>query len=224
MMLSAVRIWILISTLLVSAGWVLSAIHQLNRAGYAVVFLLAAVAGFGLWRRSRPAVGTVKASWHRIWRRFRRPAPLLFLVLVLLSLASGLLYAGLNWDANAYRLPRVLHWLGAGQWHWIRTADIRMNVTGCGFEWLSAPLLLFTGTDRFLFLINWTTYLLLPGLVFSIFTRLQVRPRVAWWWMWFFRPAGVLPCRPARSPTTVFQPFTSWRRWTWHCARVKPNE
>jgi len=25
---------------------------------------------------------------------------------------------------------------------------------------------------------------MLPGLLFSVFTRLQVRPRVAWWWMW----------------------------------------
>ena len=46
-------------------------------------------------------------------------------------------------------------------------------------------MILFTHTDRFLFLINWISYLLLPGLIFSVFTRLQVRPRVAWWWMWF---------------------------------------
>jgi hypothetical protein len=60
-----------------------------------------------------------------------------------------------------------------------------MNIAGCGFEWLAAPLVLFTHTDRFLFLINWISYLLLPGLIFSVFTRLQVRPRVVWWWMWF---------------------------------------
>jgi hypothetical protein len=186
MMLSAVRIWILISTLLVSAGWGLSALHQLNRAGYTGVFLLAAAAWFWAWKRFRQPPGTVKVSLRRGLRRFRRPAPLLFLVLVLLSLLSGSLYAGLNWDANVYRMPRVLHWLGAGYWHWIHTGEIRMNVTGCGFEWLSAPLILFTGTDRFLFLINWASYLMLPGLIFSVFTRLQVRPRVAWWWMWFF--------------------------------------
>ena len=185
-MLSAVRIWILISTLLVSAGWGLSALHQLNRAGYTGVFLLCAAVWFWTRKRFRQPPGAVKASLRRGLRRFRRPAPFLFLTLVLLSLLSGSLYAGLNWDANVYRIPRVLHWLGAGYWHWIYTGEIRMNVAGCGFEWLSAPLILFTGTDRFLFLINWATYLLLPGLTFSVFTRLQVRPRVAWWWMWFF--------------------------------------
>ena len=80
--------------------------------------------------------------------------------------------------------PGVLHWLGAEQWHWIHTSDTRMNIAGCGFEWLSTPLILFTRTDRFLFLINWISFLLLPGLIFSVFTRLQVRPRAAWWWMW----------------------------------------
>ena len=59
-----------------------------------------------------------------------------------------------------------------------------MNIAATGFEWLSAPLLLFTRTNQFLFLINWASYLMLPGLIFSVFTRLQVRPRVAWWWMW----------------------------------------
>jgi hypothetical protein len=60
-----------------------------------------------------------------------------------------------------------------------------MNVVGCGFEWLSAPLILFTRTDQWIFLLNMVSYLMLPGLIFSVFTRLQVRPRVAWWWMWF---------------------------------------
>jgi hypothetical protein len=79
----------------------------------------------------------------------------------------------------------VFHWLWAGQWYWIHTLDARMNISGCGFEWLCAPLISFTHTDRFLFLINWFSYLMLPGLIFSVFTRLQVRPRVSWWWMWF---------------------------------------
>jgi hypothetical protein len=102
-----------------------------------------------------------------------------------MTLIAGWLYLPANWDSNSYRTPRVLHWLGAGEWHWIRTADMRMNVVNCGFEWLTAPLILFTRTDRFLFLINWVSYLMLPGLIFSVFQRLGVRPRAAWWWMWF---------------------------------------
>ena len=39
-----------------------------------------------------------------------------------------------------------------------------MNISACGMEWLSAPLILFSHTDRLLFLINWISYLMLPGL------------------------------------------------------------
>ncbi len=185
-MTAFVRFWILLSALLVAAGWILSAVHQLNRTGYLVVFAFAGIAFVVLKRKyGTPTRGGLRIFLYKFLQRCLRPAPLLFLVLVVLSLLSGLLYAGLNWDANAYRLPRILHWIGAEQWHWIHAADPRLNVAGCGFEWLAAPLLMFTGTDRFLFLINWTAYLLLPGLIFSVFARLQVRPKVAWWWMWF---------------------------------------
>ena len=64
-----------------------------------------------------------------------------------------------------------------------------MNDRPCGLEWLAAPLLLFTRSDRGLFLINYIPFLLLPGLLFSVCTRLGVRPRVAWHWMWLL-PTG----------------------------------
>ena len=185
-MLNAVRLWILFSALLVSAGWILSALHQLNRVGYGVFFAIAGIA-FIFWlkkTRLRPQKNPAPLC-HKFLRRFRRPAPIFFLLLILLAFLSGALLPDLNYDTDAYRLPRVFHWLWAGQWHWIHTFDPRMNIAACGFEWLCAPLILFTHTDRFLFLINWISYLLLPGLIFSVFTRLQVRPRVTWWWMWF---------------------------------------
>ena len=93
--------------------------------------------------------------------------------------------------ALTYHIPRVLQWLAEGRWHWIHTPVERMNYSGCDFEWLSAPLLLFTKSDRALFLLNFIPFLLLPGLVFSVFTRLGVRARVAWQWMWLL-PTGYI--------------------------------
>jgi hypothetical protein len=176
--------WILGSALLVAAGWLLSACRQLNPVGYAVFLLLAALSVWPWGRHAWPNAVARQRADGTLRRRFKRPAPKLFLVLAALSLLSGSLYPALNWDTNAYRLPRVLHWLGLGQWHWIHTADARMNIAGCNFEWLASPLILFNHTDRLLFLINWIPYLLLPGLIFSVFTRCGIRPRVAWWWMW----------------------------------------
>jgi len=184
-MLIAVRLWISFSALLIVAGWVLSAFHQLNRAGYGMVFALTGIASVCWLKKANWPAVKIKPLAYRLRCRFKHPAPLCFLALALLSLAAGLFYLPANADSNAYRIPRVLQWLGAGQWHWIHTLDIRMNIAGCNFEWLFTPLVLFARTDRFDFLINWISFLLLPGLIFSVFTRLQVRPRVAWWWMWF---------------------------------------
>lgn len=181
-----VRAWILLSGLLVAAGWLLSACHCLNRVGYGIFFLLAAPLVWFWGKRAWPGAEQRQRADPKLRKRFKRAAPLCFLVLAGLSFLSGALYPALNWDTNAYRLPRVLHWLGHEQWHWIHTGDARMNIAGCNFEWLAAPMILFNHTDRLLFLINWVPYLLLPGLIFSVSTRCQVRPRVAWWWMWFF--------------------------------------
>jgi hypothetical protein len=184
-MLNLVRFWILLSTLLVGGGWILSALHQLNRTGYAMVLSALTLVVFVWWKKSRSlSVENFRRLHRKFSKRFRRRAPQLFLLIAALSLLSGALYPALNYDANAYRLPRVMHWLWAGHWHWIHTFDSRMNIAACGMEWLSAPLILFSHSDRLLFLINWISYLMLPGLIFSVFTRLQVRPRVAWWWAW----------------------------------------
>ena len=195
-MLIALRIWILLSAGLVCMGWALSALHEfkpfgiswlgLNPLSYLAGFaLLAAGGGYWWWKSGwRPLHGPGR-SWRVSLRRFRRPAPQIFLVLVILTGLCGSLYAPASYsDANQYRIPRVLHWLAEQQWHWIHTFDTRMNVANCGFEWLSAPMILFTHTDRGCFLLTWFSYLLFPGLLFKFFRLLQVRGRVAWWWMW----------------------------------------
>ena len=187
--LPLVRIWLWVSVLASAAGWLLSALGQLNEVGYAV-FCAAAVAG--LWF-GRQALGLTAprglCHWKKARMRFRRWLPGSFVLLAFLVLLGGALYPPTNHTAMTYRTPRVLHWLAEGHWHWIHTPNYRMNDRCCGFEWLTAPLLLFTGSDRSLFLINFISFLLMPGLTFSVFTRLGVRARVAWYWTWLL-PTG----------------------------------
>ncbi|HUE36603.1 MAG TPA: hypothetical protein VMO20_04380 [Candidatus Acidoferrum sp.] len=106
-----------------------------------------------------------------------------------MAFLGGALHAPSNYDALAYRLPRILHWLAAGQWQWVHTHFPRLNNRACGIEWVSAPFISLFRTDRWLFLINFISFLFLPGLVFSVLTRLGVRRRVAWHWMWI-APSG----------------------------------
>jgi hypothetical protein len=157
-------------------------------AGYAVIFLLGLAVVWML--RARVWPGKVH-GWNlrKQRRRFGRTFPLAFLILASLAILGGAVHPSSNYDALAYRIPRVLHWLAERRWHWIYTDFQRVNTRACGIEWLSAPLIAFTRTDRLLFLINAASFLLLPGLVFSVFRRVGVRPRVAWHWMWLL-PTG----------------------------------
>jgi hypothetical protein len=188
-----VKSWILVSTFATLAGWSLSAFGQLNRVGYlvlggAVLVLLGCVRHFVRPPRNRPGIG-LAPLWRPLRRRFGRPLPFGFALLSGLVLLGGLLYPPTNHTALTYRIPRVLHWLAEGRWHWIHTISYRMNDRACGIEWLSAPILLFTRSDRLLFALNFIPFLLLPGLCFSLFSRLGVGPRVAWSWMWLL-PSG----------------------------------
>jgi len=185
---SPVIIWIWFCAYLNCVGWTLSALQELNAGGYAVALALG-LATLLLWQRQPPAPRSPLIHGPRLRRRFRRGFPLAFLILAALAFLGGALYPPTNYDALAYRLPRVLHWLAAGQWHWIHTLFPRLNQRCCGIEWVSAPVIALLKTDRPLFLINFVSFLLLPGLVFSVFTRLGVRPRVTWYWMWLV-PTG----------------------------------
>jgi hypothetical protein len=187
-MVPLVRLWIWISAFASLAGWTLSALGQLNRAGYALA--LAAFAVFIFLQRKSLAGGTGKFSRGRKFlRRFRRPWPLAFAALAVLIFLGGALYPPGNYTGMTYRVARVLQWLAHGHWLWIHTPVYRMNDRACGIEWLSAPILLFTHSLRGLFLVNFLPFLLLPGLIFSVCTRLGVRARVAWYWMWLL-PTG----------------------------------
>ncbi len=183
------RLWVLVCAICSAAGWILSALHQLNATGYAVFFGLVAVLAW-VFKPVGPGTGfSAGRCCHKLKRRFRRWLPASFLGLSVMALAGGLIYLPTNYDALAYRTPRVLNWLAEGRWHWIPTEFNRLNTRAMGFEWLATPLIAFTGTDRFLFLANMISLLLLPGLLFSLFTRLSISRRAAWHWMWLV-PTG----------------------------------
>lgn len=181
-------IWILWSAWCSISGWLLSAISQLDRPGYAVMVLLFG-GGMILTRHYWTTAG---ARPLFLFRRatYRRLLPKAWVVLVALSLAGGLWYRGDNYDYLTYRFPRLIHWWWAHHWYWIETTNLRMNFSATGFEWLMAPIFVFFQSDRPFFLINLVSYVMLPGLIFSVFRGLGVRGRTAWWWMWVL-PAGL---------------------------------
>ena len=187
--LPVIRVWICISVLATVAGWILSAVGELNQAGYLVFFGVTTAVYLLGRKRFGWSPGPISFNRKKVLQRFRRPWPFCFAVLSVLIFAGVILYPPSNHTALSYRTPRVLHWLAEGHWHWIHTPDYRMNNRACGIEWLSAPLLLFTRSDRLIPLLNFLPFLLLPGLIFSVCTQLGVKGRVAWNWMWLL-PTG----------------------------------
>jgi hypothetical protein len=203
--------WVIFCAACNVAGWTFSALHILDRPAY-ILFLIgcAVIASISLFgwplnfrrvlrpegvrdRMRGPAcraeVGRRPGTGGALRTRFSRPFPLAFLILAALATLGGILYAPTNYDALAYRTPRVLHWLAEHRWHWIHTEFQRLNARGTGFEWVCAPFISVARTDRFLFLLNVISFLLMPGLIYSVFTRLGVNRRLAYFWMWIL-PTG----------------------------------
>jgi hypothetical protein len=184
--LSVAGAWVVLSAVLVLAGWGLSLAGTLNAKGY--ILVLGLVVGTLAWLLIG---GWLRLSWRPRWRRYRRIYPLVFLAAWLLAVLGGLLHAPNNIDTITYRLPRVLHWLVANGWHWIDSVDPRMNYSGCGQEWLMAPIVSLTASDRWTWVWNALAQALLPGLLFVVLRGLGVASAVAWRWMWLLPLAPV---------------------------------
>src|SRR5512143_1234230 len=153
--------WILFCAFCNCAGWVLSAIHQLNAGGYLIAFALAAVAIIGFRKQLLPD-GLPQLNLGRQHRRFRRFFPAAFLVLAAMAILGGFLHPPSNPDGMTQRMPRLLHWLADQRWHWIENVSASFNTHVCGFEWLMAPMFALLKTDRWVFLYNGISYLLIP--------------------------------------------------------------
>ncbi len=181
-------VWILWSAWCTLCGWGLSILGHLDRAGYGAALVLFAA---GLFFSRRYWLVAAQRPLFLLRRStYRRLAPKLWLLLVLISLAEGLGHHGDNFDYLTYRATRLLHWWWAHHWYWIDSTNLRENFSAPGFEWLMAPIFVLFHTDRPFFLINLVSYVMLPGLVFSVFRTLGVNGRVAWWSMWVL-PAGL---------------------------------
>ena len=198
-MIKLIKLWILGSAACISAGWILSAFHQLNMAGYAVIGFLSALGLVVIYQhrqRKGPAAGEDWPRWRP--RRFLRPLPLLFLLTAFLAALGGAVHPPNNYDALTYRFPRMLHWWANSGWLWIITPNERMNLSGTAFEWLMMPLFVVTHSDRLFFLINIIAYLLIPSLVFLLFVTAGMPGRTARFWMWLL-PAALCYAMQAGS-------------------------
>ncbi len=195
------EIWLLYAATCSAAGWFLSYFRILNPPAYLALHALFITSIWFFYRTPLQKffhLGTL----HKIKARFfparrsyenslslRRLLPASFFLVAFLALLAGSIYSPNNFDALTYRLPRVLYWLQDNGWSWLHTINVRLNNRATGFEWLIAPQLSLLHTDRLLFLLNYFSFLLLPGLLFCLLRECRAQARTAWLWMWLF-PTG----------------------------------
>jgi len=195
------EIWLLYAATCSAAGWILSYFRILNPPAYLALHALFITSIWFFYRTPLQKffhLGTL----HKIKARFfparrsyenslslRRLLPASFFLVAFLALLAGSIYSPNNFDALTYRLPRVLYWLQDNGWSWLHTINVRLNNRATGFEWLIAPQLSLLHTDRLLFLLNYFSFLLLPGLLFCLLRECRAQARTAWLWMWLF-PTG----------------------------------
>jgi hypothetical protein len=166
------------------AGWGLSAVGNLNAHGYLASAPVLIIAAILFWRKTAPPYPRQRtmAKWLR--RLTSSYALTAWGVIAVLVFIGAIAHAPSNYDGVNYRLPRLLFWLQENRWHWIEGPDLRQNVSGMGHEWMTAPFIAITRSDRALFLINFIPFLFLPGLFFTAARGMGMRLRVAKWWMW----------------------------------------
>ena len=186
----ALELWIILCAVTTAAGWLFSALGILGKTAYLLVFVLFALIVYTAFRKRGLDGGRGFQDLRKILRRCRsKLPPFLFLCLAVLSFIGAFAYQPIHSDSLSYRIPRILHWLAEGRWHWIHTPDDRMNVVAASTEWVWAPVMVFANDQRLLCLIGLISFLFLPGLLYSLFIRLGIQKRLAWWWMWLLPAA-----------------------------------
>jgi hypothetical protein len=185
--IAATTVWTLLGAGFLAGSLALSLCGELNRTG-CTILLVTGLAG-ALYGYTRLIRSPFAPRGIRI-RRFRRLFPLMYLLCASAAIIGGAIHAPTNYDALCYRVPRLLHWLSAESWHWIPSADPRMNFSAVGFEAMMLPAFAALHTLRFAFLINVIYFLLFPGLLFLMLSGLGVRKNIAARWMWILPSAS----------------------------------
>ncbi len=183
------RAWILCCAGLVALGWILSLFGALTLTSYGIAFVLAVAVAiyFPGWRPAR--LHPPRRFLPRIGTSISLLLPALFAFSAVALFIKGIALPPYHDDGLCYRIPRALNWIMDHRWHWIDAVDPRLDVLGSVSEWLSVPILMLTRSDRFVFLPNWICYLLLPGLIFSVWRNLGVSSKISWLCMWLM-PTG----------------------------------
>ena len=177
-------VWLMFSVWAIISGWSLSWFRLLDSVYYTYSSLIFFISAAWWWISTKSRRYAAKPFFGGLRKKTTNPARFAWTLVVFLILLAASIHPPANHDAVTYRMPRLYYWLQEHGWHWIGGLDYRMDIAGTGFEWMSVPLVLLTGNDRLLFLLNFIPFLLLPGLSFLAGRGVGLNARESRWWMW----------------------------------------
>lgn len=169
---AAAAAWMVVSLFVYAASELLSAVHALRQTGIAVVWLALCAVAFGLLLIRTERLPRLFAEERRAWLQglalVRGAVPVLYwggAAILALTAVHACLAPPFEADALSYHLPRAQHWLANGSISFYETAIARQNYQPPGFSLAVCHLLALTGTDRWLNVLQWGSFLVSAGVV-----------------------------------------------------------
>ncbi len=79
-----------------------------------------------------------------------------------------------NWDSMVYHMPRVMHWIQNKSVAFYATDETRQNISPPLAEYFIMHVMLLTGNDKFVCMVQGVSYILSAGLVYLIARKMKM--------------------------------------------------
>ena len=112
-----------------------------------------------------------------------------------------------NWDSMAYHMPRVMHWIQNKSVAFYATNEIRQVTSPPLSEYFIMHVMLLTGNDKFVCMVQGMSYVLSAGLVYLIAGKLKMKKQYAYLSVFLFL---MMPPAIAEAVTTQNDLFTAF--------------
>lgn len=112
-----------------------------------------------------------------------------------------------NWDSMTYHMPRVMHWIQNKSVAFYATNEIRQITSPPLSEYFIMHVMLLTGSDKFVCMVQGISYVLSAGLVYLIAIKMKMDKQYAYLSFFLFL---MMPPAIAEAVTTQNDLFTAF--------------
>ena len=111
-----------------------------------------------------------------------------------------------NWDSMTYHMPRIMHWIQNKSTAFYATSEIRQITSPPLAEYMIMHIMMLTGNDKFVCMVQGASYVLSAGLIYSLSGKMKIGKPYACFAVFLFL---MMPPAIAESVTTQNDLFTA---------------